>query len=78
MTYDYEYLGQSTDRMFFSLMPTTGNDTKALGELASNKHKFSKKLKEAKKPMIIVGSEALQVPYPKPPQTGITVAGTFW
>ncbi|XP_013407093.1 NADH-ubiquinone oxidoreductase 75 kDa subunit, mitochondrial [Lingula anatina] len=45
LSYDYEHLGDST---------------KVLMELASGKHPFSKKLASAKKPMVVVGSTALQ------------------
>lgn len=45
LTYSYEHLGDSP---------------KLIADLASGKHAFAAKLKAAKRPMIIVGSEALQ------------------
>ncbi|CAH1788598.1 unnamed protein product [Owenia fusiformis] len=45
LTYDYEHLGDST---------------KVLEELANGTHPFSKVLNEAKRPMVVVGSSALQ------------------
>lgn len=47
LTYDYTHLGASTS---------------TLADLASGKHAFSKTLKAAKKPVVIVGSGALQRP----------------
>lgn len=45
LTYDHEHLG---------------DDPKILQQIVSGKHEFSKKLKSAKKPLIIVGSESLE------------------
>jgi len=45
LTYDYEHLGE---------------DPKVLQDLVSGNHAFSQKLKAAKKPVIVVGSTALQ------------------
>lgn len=45
LTYDYEHLGDSVN---------------ILQELASGKHPFCKKLSSAKRPMVVVGSGALQ------------------
>jgi NADH dehydrogenase (ubiquinone) Fe-S protein 1 len=45
LTYDYEHLGESTD---------------VLKDIASGEHAFSKRFKESKNPMIIVGSGSLQ------------------
>lgn len=45
LRYDYEHLG---------------DDTKVLKEIVGGRHEFSKKLKSAKKPLIIIGSEVLE------------------
>lgn len=45
MTYEHEHLG---------------DDPKILQQIVSGQHKFSKKFKTAKKPLIIIGSETLQ------------------
>lgn len=47
LTYEYEHLGESTD---------------VLQQLAGGTHPFCKRLSEAKRPMIILGSTALQRP----------------
>lgn len=46
LSYDYEHLGDSTD---------------VVAKLASGSHPFAKKLEQAKRPVVIVGSECLQV-----------------
>lgn len=45
MTYEHEHLG---------------DDPKLLHQIVSGQHEFTKKLKAAKKPLIIVGSETLE------------------
>ena len=46
LSYDYEHLGDSAD---------------VVAKLASGNHPFAKKLEQAKRPVVIVGSECLQV-----------------
>lgn len=47
LRYEYEHLG---------------DDTNVLKEIVGGRHQFSSKLKSAKKPLIIVGSEVLERP----------------
>ena len=46
LSYDYDHLGDSTD---------------VVAQLATGAHPFAKKLEQAKRPVVIVGSECLQV-----------------
>ena len=46
LSYDYDHLGDSAE---------------TVAQLAQGTHPFAKKLEEAKRPVVIVGSECLQV-----------------